>query len=114
MTKSRFALYSHDWLDDYYRSTTFVKRTTWFHEFMYYFNIVLHYMLIGIESFILVLYKSFTIFIYFFNTIIIKPLISSGLNYDKKFKTFVEKTIVKCMHVVDTANNYDYPEDPRI
>ena len=114
MTDSHFMLYSQDWLDDYYLKTTFVKRTTWFHEFMYYLYIVFYYILIGIEFSVLVLYKAFSVFIYYFNTIIIKPFIFNGLQYNKKFTMFVEKSIIKCLNVVDYVNEYDYPEDPRM
>ena len=109
MTKSRFAMYSFDWLDDYYLKTKFVKRTTWTHEFEYYFYIMFYYLLICIEFMLLVLYKSFLVFTYFFERIIINPFISRGLEYDKKCKTVIEKLIIKFMNAADSVN--DYPED---
>ena len=108
MAKLRCALYSFDWLDDYYLKTKFVKRTTWSHEFEYYFYIMFYYLLIGIEFILLILYNTFILFTYFLDRIIIKPIISRGLDCDKKCKKIIEKLIIKFMNAADSVN--DYPE----
>ncbi len=109
MTDLRFRLYTQEWLDDYYLKTTFVKRTTWNHEFKYYSNLMFYYTLIGIEFMLLILYKSFLVFTYLLDVIVIRPFISKRVEYDKKTNNIIEKLIIKCMNAVDNVN--DYPDD---